>query len=316
MDTVEAVRSIRFDLLEYIQEKVIVDLDNDGRLPVEFTRKREKYNINKVIGLFRTGANWPINAFLVETEDEDVYFLYFHFMDSIPRGPFNTGCWVLSFRVLNDHELMALYRRDRKMLLNMTLKRVVDFHGHLCPDLTIGARVSEYAQKDFSDIGFSLVAENSTSAIDAIQILLGITVGNQRLKILDFGKHNYTFMLKTEQKAFMLSLKKLRYNDEDEYRTISNKIRNSEATIDEVVDFQRILDNRSRTLLELNLDELFDLKEVRWEKAFAEMPSLYCTCRGCGQEVLADFTVEYHDNLYCMRCFQQINTGCIRSNLH
>jgi len=41
MDTAEALRSIRFDLLEYIQEKVIVDFDNDGRLPVEFTRKKK-----------------------------------------------------------------------------------------------------------------------------------------------------------------------------------------------------------------------------------------------------------------------------------
>jgi len=40
MDAAEALRSIRFDLLEYIQEKVIVDFDNDSRLPVEFARKK------------------------------------------------------------------------------------------------------------------------------------------------------------------------------------------------------------------------------------------------------------------------------------
>ena len=316
MDAVEALRSIRFDLFEYIQEKVIVDLDNNGGLPVEFTHKRKKHNINKVIGLFKTGSNRPINAFLVETEDEDVYFLYFHFLNSYSEGSVNSGHWVLSFRILDDRELMALYRRDRKMLLNMTLKRVVDFHGHLCPELVIGARVSEYAQKHFPDRSFSLIAENSASAIDAIQILLGITMGNQRLKIMDFGKHNYTFMLKTKQKAFMLSLKKLRYNNDEEYRMLSNKIRNSGATIDDVVNFQRILDNRSKMLFELNLDELFDLKEVEWKEAFAEMPALYCTCRRCGQEVLTDFAVKSHNNIYCMQCFQQINAGCTRCSLH
>ena len=202
------------------------------------------------------------------------------------------------------------------MLLNMTLKRVVDFHGHLCPELVIGARVSEYAQRYFPDGGFSLIAENSTSAIDAVQILLGITLGNQRLKIMNFGKHNYTFLLKDKRKAFMLSLKKLGYGDEEEYRTLSGKIRSLEATIDEVVNFQRILDHRSKTLFELNLDELFHLKEVEWKEAFAEMPTLYCTCRSCDQEVLTDFAVEYHDNVYCIRCFQQIKTGCIRRSLH
>jgi formylmethanofuran dehydrogenase subunit E len=316
MDKAEALRSIRFDLLEYIQEKVIVDFDNDGRLPVEFARKRKKHNINKVIGFFKTRSNRQINAFLIETEAEEVYFLYFHFLNSYSESSVNSGYWVLSFRILDDRELMALYKRDRKMLLNMTLKRVVDFHGHLCPDLVVGAKVSEYAQKLFPDSGFSLIAENSTSAIDAIQILLGITIGNQRLKVMDFGKHNYTLTLKDKQKAFMLSLKKLRYNDEDEYRILSNKIRSSEATIDEVVSFQRILDNRSKKLLELNLDELFVLKEVAWESPFVEMPTLYCTCRSCGQEVLVDFVVTYHDNVYCMRCFQRINTGCTRYRLH
>jgi len=315
MDTAEVLRSIKFDLLEYIQEKVIVAFDNDG-LPVEFTRKKKGHNINEVLDLFRTRSNWPINAFLVETDDEEVYFLYFHFLNSNPEGPFNIGCWILSFRILNDKELMFLYREDRKMLLNMTLKRVVDFHGHLCPELVIGARVSEYAQKHFPDSGFSLVAENSTSAIDAIQILLGITIGNQRLKILDFGMHNYTFILKAKQKAFMLSLKKLRYNDEEEYRMLSDKIINSEAAIDEAVNFQKILDNRSKMLLELNLDELFDLKEAAWESPFTEMPTIYYICRGCGQEMLAGFAVAYHDNLYCMRCFQRINTECARYRLH
>ena len=49
MEAFEALRSIRLDLLEYIQEKVIVDFDNDG-LPVEVTRKRKGHNINEVLG--------------------------------------------------------------------------------------------------------------------------------------------------------------------------------------------------------------------------------------------------------------------------
>ena len=315
MDAVEALRSIRFDLLEHIQEKVIVDLDNDDRLPFEFTRKSKKHNINEVLGHFKTRSNWPINAFLVETDDKEVYFLYFHFLNSYPEGSVNAGCWVLSFRVLNDRELMAFYREDRKMLLNMTLKRVVDFHGHICPELVIGARVCDYAQKFLPDGGFSLIAENCTSAIDAVQVLLGVTFGNQRLKIMDFGKHNYTFLLKDKRKAFMLSLKKLRYGDEDEYRTLSGKIRSLEATIDEVVNFQRILDHRSKTLLKLNLEAMFDLKEMEYKDVFTEMPTIYCACCICDQEVLTDFAVEYHDNIYCIPCFQRINTGCIRHNL-
>jgi formylmethanofuran dehydrogenase subunit E len=43
----------------------------------------------------------------------------------------------------------------------------------------------------------AIIAENSTSALDAIQIMLGATLGNQRLKVMDLGKHNYTVIPKS-----------------------------------------------------------------------------------------------------------------------
>ena len=135
------------------------------------------------------------------------------------------------------------------MLVNMTLKKIIDFHGHLCPELTIGAKACEYAQKLlFGDRdpegGISIVAENCTSALDAIQVLFGATAGNQRLKIMDFGKHNYTFSFKNGQKSFRLSLRHHRYGDEDEYERLEEKILKNRVTLNEVVYFQKLLDNR------------------------------------------------------------------------
>ncbi|PIU23820.1 MAG: formylmethanofuran dehydrogenase, partial [Chloroflexi bacterium CG08_land_8_20_14_0_20_45_12] len=77
------------------------------------------------------------------------------------------------------------------MLVNMQLKRVIDFHGHLCPDLVIGCKAYELAMKTLChrenlDGGLIVIAENTTNAIDAIQCLSGCTLGNQRLKIHDF----------------------------------------------------------------------------------------------------------------------------------
>ena len=119
----------------------------------------------------------------------------------MPGHAFSEGCWVLSFRVLSDRELMTLYREERQMVVNMAVKRVVDFHGHLCPELVIGMKACEYAlqllfQGKQPTERISVVAENCTSALDAFQVLLGVTVGNQALKVFDFGKHNYTFSRK------------------------------------------------------------------------------------------------------------------------
>lgn len=258
MDTIEALRSIRYDLLEYIQEKVVVDYDNILQMPVDFTRRKKRYVIRETLGRFRTQSNRHMNGYLARADDGEIYFLYFHFLDGNSESPFNIGFWILSFRVLGDRELMALYREDRRMLLNVTLKRLVDFHGHLCPELVIGGRVCEYAQKFLPDDNFSLIAENCTSAIDAIQVLLGVTFGNQRLKVFDFGKHKYTFLLMDKKRGFRLSLKKVRYGDEEQYRMLSEKIIRSEATIDDAVDYQRLLDDRIRTLIQLNPGDMFD----------------------------------------------------------
>jgi formylmethanofuran dehydrogenase subunit E len=118
---------------------------------------------------------------------------------------------------------------EGKMLLNIHLKRVVDFHGHLCPDLVLGCKLCEYAKKLFSqggglNGGISVIAENCTSSLDAIQIILGTTVGNQRLQVMDFGKHNYTLLSKKAETGFRLSLKKQHFSDEEEYRGIEKKL--------------------------------------------------------------------------------------------
>ena len=177
-----------------------VELGSNG-LPIGFRHGRERHGIIRVLDYFRTQPGWPINAFLAEDDDKEVYFLYFHFLARHPDNRSNDGSWVLSFRILSNRELMALYKRDRKMLLNTAIEKVVDFHGHLCPELVIGVRVSEYAHRYLSGEDFSLIAENTTSAADAIQVM-------------DFGKHNYTFVVPGDRHmALRLSLKRPHYGD-------------------------------------------------------------------------------------------------------
>jgi len=320
MNVAEALRSIQYDLLEYIQKKVNVDFDNALQMPVHFTYRRKRHAIREILARFRTQSRRHINGYLARADNNEVYFLYFHFLDSKPKGPLNIGCWVLSFRVLDDRELMYLYREERKMLLNMTLKRVVDFHGHLCPELVIGCKACEYSQKLLSkdgklDDGISVIAENSTSAIDAIQVLFGATPGNQRLRIYDFGKHNYTFSLKNGQNGFRLSLKELKYADEDEYETLEEKMIRDQACLNDLVQFQGILDNRVKRLLASCPEDLFKIENVRPMQQITEIPTIYLTCWGCGQQVLKSRTIEFQEKIYCIPCFQGIASRGPKQNL-
>ncbi len=279
-------------------------------------RLRKNHVVGEVVGRFRTRREYPVNAFLVREDGGEVFFLYFHYDGFDPHRSLHAGNRVLSFRILNDNELLAFYREDRKMLINMTLKRVVDFHGHLCPDLAIGGKVCEYVQKMFStsieaDGGISIIAENRTSALDAIQVLLGVSVGNQRLQIRDFGKHNYKVFFRNIGDGCKLSLKRQRYGDEDEYNRIESKILNNEATFDEITQFQGFLDDRVRHLLSLSPEGLFKVEPYHAKPAryHTESASVYLTCTCCGEQVLKSHVIDYQGRVCCIPCFRRLNIG-------
>jgi len=203
------------------------------------------------------------------------------------------------------------------MLVNITMKRLIDFHGHLCPDLIIGAKFSEYVQKFLSsreDKKISIIAENSTSAIDAIQVLLGTTVGNHRLHIFDFGKHNYTVFLTGSREAFRFSLKEISFGDEEEFNQLGEKIIDEEIVFDEIIRLQKLLDERVRLLLELKPNQLFEIEELdEWIPLLKEMPSVYITCEECKQPVLKRYKVDYKGKSYCIPCFQKVSSKHVSS---
>ena len=306
----EALRAINEDQLDYIQQPVAVDFNATDFMPVSFTIKGMKYEIEEVLDRFRIRTELPVNAFLVRTHIGHVFLLYFHFNDFSRYRAANEGRWVLSFRVLDDNELMAFYRRERKMIVNMTLKRIADFHGHLCPDLVLGGKLCEYIQTLLPADGISaIIAENCTSALDAIQIMLGSTIGNQRLKVIDLGKHNYTVIPKTETGSFRLDLHNQEYGDEDMYKRLSRKMVSNTIVMDEVVNLQMIIDERVRHLLRQPPESLFKVEPIERRQEPSEVPSVYLTCCQCKEQVLDSHAVEYGHEIFCMPCFEVFKSG-------
>ena len=76
--------------------------------------------------------------------------------------------------------------------------RAADFHGHVCPGLMIGFRAALYAAEllglNFSkDEEVVCIAENDSCSVDAIQSLLGCTVGKGNLLFHLRGKQAFSF---------------------------------------------------------------------------------------------------------------------------
>jgi formylmethanofuran dehydrogenase subunit E len=201
------------------------------------------------------------------------------------------------------------------MLANITLKRVVDFHGHVCPELAVGSKFCEFVQhlldeNSLEDTGFSVLAENSTSALDAIQVLLGVTVGNQRLMVMDYGKHNYTLYSRNHDQGWSFRMIGLAFGDEDAFHSLEEKIMNDNALLEDIVSFQQLIDARVQQIFNLSPQDLFVIEPTPCGQQPRESTSLYTICDNCGEQVLANRCVERRNKALCLPCFQKEVPGC------
>ena len=91
-------------------------------------------------------------------------------------------------------------------------EKCVEFHGHACGGLTIGYKAACYAAEllelDFSDDEqLVCIAENDACGVDAIQALLGCSVGKGNLLFHMRGKQAFSFYNRTTGKSVRLVLR-------------------------------------------------------------------------------------------------------------
>ena len=88
----------------------------------------------------------------------------------------------------------------------------VTFHGHECGGLTIGYKASLYAI-DLLELAFSdneqvvCITENDACGVDAIQVMLGCSIGKGNLLFHMCGKQAYSFYNRKNGKSVRLVLK-------------------------------------------------------------------------------------------------------------
>lgn len=95
----------------------------------------------------------------------------------------------------------------------MRWEKCVEFHGHECGGLTIGYKAALYAE-ELLELTFSkdeqvvCISENDACGVDAIQVMLGCSVGKGNLLFHMRGKQAFSFYNRQTGKAVRLVLKK------------------------------------------------------------------------------------------------------------
>jgi len=82
-----------------------------------------------------------------------------------------------------------------------TIEKIISFHGHSCPGLSIGIRASELAQQELGDLPDTrmvCIVETDMCGVDAVQFLTGCTFGKGNLIHKDYGKMAFTFSIEKQ----------------------------------------------------------------------------------------------------------------------
>ena len=165
-------------------------------------------------------------------------------------------------------------------------EKCVDFHGHHCGGLRIGYAAAEYAMQ-LLNISFSdneqvvCISENDACGVDAIQVMLGCSIGKGNLLFHMTGKQAFSFYDRATGKSIRLVLKPkpLGMSREESFRYYQDT----------------------------HYEDLFDVKPAtiplpRGAKIF---DSYNCDC--CGEKTGANWIRLAGDKKLCLDCYESYN---------
>lgn len=193
-------------------------------------------------------------------------------------------------------------------------KDVVKFHGHMCPGLSIGYRAAvaglELLQNSrSSDEEIVTIVETNACGADAVQSLTGCTFGKGNLIFKDHGKHVFTFVSRSTGQGTRVSLKPNVLEPDERHLQLFELLRSENATDQEKEEFFQIHHKKSVSILEKDINELFDIREVRITLPPKAKIERSVVCDECGEPTMASKLTEIHSKRLCPECAAQID-GC------
>lgn len=191
------------------------------------------------------------------------------------------------------------------------VQKTVAFHGHMCPGLAIGIRAAEVALRDIGphahDEEVVAVVETDMCGVDAIQSLTGCTFGKGNLIHLDYGKNAFTFYRRSDGKGIRLVTRPDAFGEPDpEFESLRERLGDEDLTPEERARFWELHAARSRQILDIPLDELFELKEPEGKIPRHARVMDSVTCEGCSEQVMETRTRRFEGKTLCIPCFHQL----------
>ncbi|MDR2519485.1 MAG: FmdE family protein [Eubacteriaceae bacterium] len=166
--------------------------------------------------------------------------------------------------------------------------KAVAFHGHECPGLAIGVRVAEAARDRIKitralDEEIACITENDACGVDAIQCLLGCTIGKGNLIYKATGKMAFTLINRASGEAVRFYFKGKR----------------GAMSLDAYKDY----------ILSAPLGELFNSRPMDGEYPEKAKSFESIACESCGEEAPENMVRIQGGKKVCMDCCHAYSRG-------
>jgi formylmethanofuran dehydrogenase subunit E len=188
----------------------------------------------------------------------------------------------------------------------MTFDDIVKFHGHACPGLAIGYRVSEYVLKNFGsrseDEELVAIVENDSCAVDAVQFMTGCTFGKGNLIFRDYGKQVYTFIRRPSGEAIRISVRWTSPPESEQEKKMWKRFSEGDRSEEVLKHVHNRKAKKIKAIMDAGDDELFKTKTVKVvipEKARV-YPSVICDT--CGEKVMEPRARVKDGKVVCIPC--------------
>ncbi len=193
-----------------------------------------------------------------------------------------------------------------------TVEQTIAFHGHSCPGLAIGIRVSELAMEKLgihrSKSGLC-VTETDMCAVDAIQFLTQCSFGKGNLIHRDWGKSAFTFYDRNAQKGFRaLFTEGATHSDKasEQTRALMAKSLEGKASKEEEELVRERREQRILQIMGADLTTLFSWEDIDGPPVRPARIMKSIPCDACGEMTMETRIRLFGGQRLCIPCFMGV----------
>lgn len=193
-------------------------------------------------------------------------------------------------------------------------REAIDFHGHLCPGLTIGYRAGRIAMERLgvergSDEQLVGIVETDACGVDAFQYLTGCTLGKGNLVFRDYGKQAFTLARRSNGEAVRVAMRPGGLELDEQHERLRRSVVSGQASGEEQARFWEQHARLALRLLEVPAEEFGTVSELTIEIPAPARHFDSVICAACGESVMEPRARVRDGSFCCIPCSTKYGRG-------